>query len=104
MLTAAARWQQSAQGSESVFRKLFGLKERAAPSPSVEEIVRGYSAYVERTGLGIEICDERELPFPKKTILNAMIVAQSMRGQSEEMQEVMVSMTLLLAQFQPNIG
>ena len=86
-----------------MFRKLFGLKEKIR-LPTVQEVVQSYSGYIEKCGMGLEVRDERDLPHSKNAILNAMLIAQTRPQLSESTQEIMMSMTLMLAQFQPNVG
>ena len=94
---------------------LFGwLKRAQKPAPPTQgvtkEIVAAaaalaseYGAWLEDHPIFTEICDEKLLPYPKDTLLNALIIA-AMASRDETYRASCWMSALSLAQFQKDVG
>lgn len=71
---------------------------------NVQAIIRDYGAFLEANPIVIEIMDERLLPHPKATILDALCAAIALPGPTSEMRETLIQSALSLAQFQKGVG
>lgn len=76
-----------------------------AGKSNAEHIIGDYRALVERLMLSPEeIHDEKELPHPKQTIIDALLAAYSLSGKSSHSPARLQGWLVELAQFQPGVG
>lgn len=73
--------------------------------PNAEKIIDDYRAVFDRLKLSPEeIHDESELPHPRQRIIDALLAAYSLSGETHHSPAQLQGWLLELAQFQPGVG
>lgn len=76
-----------------------------AGESETENIIGDYRALVDRLKLSPEeVHDEQELPYPKQTIIDALLAAYSLSGKSSHSPARLQGWLVELAQFLPGVG
>lgn len=76
-----------------------------ASESNAENIIGDYRTLVDRLKLSPEeIHDELELPHPKRAIIDALLAAYSLSGESSYSPAQLQGWLVMLAQFQPGVG
>ncbi|RWL43789.1 MAG: hypothetical protein EOR60_19735 [Mesorhizobium sp.] len=85
-------------------------KGKASAAPSLGEmakaakgIVDAYDDYLEKNPIGLEVRDVSVLPFPKRVILNAILIELTSERDAR-IRSFLIEIGLMLASFQEGIG